>query len=130
MLIVVLFVITIVPLVLNRAFPRVLVVEPGDQWKVHIGTDQSEGGNSVAKDRSTDRAFAMEYEMREGYYNPFTAMSIKPSKNQNFDLDWIEKVSIRVRYQGEGASSAQSGHVPENPGNGGHGSSGRPDRSP
>jgi len=102
-LIVLLVAVSAIAIFFYKFVPRELTIRPGEDWKTITADDQYEGGNSIATDLSSDSHFSYSYDIRPGRNNPYTSLIIEPTKEQLFDLSWMESVSITAHMEGEGS---------------------------
>ena len=102
-LIVLLVAVSAIAIFFYKFVPREFTIRPGSDWKTSTADDRYEGGNSLATDLSSDVNFSYSYDIRPGRTNPFTALLIEPTQEQQFDLSWMECVSITAHMVGEGS---------------------------
>ncbi len=82
--------------------PREYTILPSGDWKTSTVDDHHDGGNSQARNESTDSEFAYRYEIRDGKTNPFALLMLEPpEKGKLFDWRWTETISITAYIEGK-----------------------------
>lgn len=101
-LIIALFTVSIVAGGINLLMKRKVTISPEkSDWVTNVRSDQVSGGSSIVANQSDLSVYSMSFNLEDDSETPFASMIIKPADKKNIDLDWMESVSIKVRYTGD-----------------------------
>ncbi len=89
-------------LLINRHILRTEIIIPGVELSHYITSDQAVGGSSEAVDRTGEKAFSVEYSLKDATSNPYIGLGLSLDGHS---IDWFDSVVVRARTIGP-----ESGH--------------------